>query len=122
MPAVEIEEKNELEKSLEVMNDMQKENVEEFEEMVDLDIREEDFNTSDLEQVKLSNGALKKLHLGQQYEKAILQIAEFNYMPNNGMYQLLATDGKDSSHKICLDKKFNEEITFNLKNKIAGQG
>ena len=31
-------------------------------------------------------------------------------MPNNECYQLLISDGKESSHKVCLDRKYTDQM------------
>ena len=67
----------------------------------DLDLR---LSESELE------WALRKIHQVEKDPNVILQIGEFNYMPNNECYQLLISDGKESSHKVCLDRKYTDQM------------
>ena len=76
---------------------------------------ESEMDDSVLSEVELSGGALKKMHKGLEIRNIVLQIGEFNFMANNNLYQVLISDGKDSSHKVCLNSKFTKNLKKRLK-------
>ena len=76
------------ENTLDLSNDNEEESETELNEsksVEDLDLR---LSESELE------WALRKIHQVEKDPNVILQIGEFNYMPNNECYQLLISDGK----------------------------
>ena len=75
-----------------------------------------------LNEVELSGEALKEMHKGLEIRNTVLQIGEFNFMANNNLYQVLISDGKDSSHKVCLNSKFTKNLKKDLKSKKIGPG
>ena len=71
---------------------------------------------------KLSAGTLKQMHKGIKIDNTVLQVGEFNFMENNNLFQVLISDGEDSSHKVCLNSKFTQNIKRDLKSKKIGPG